>query len=294
MELELTYYDLLEQNGTILLPPGVKAEDVPPPAFIRTPKPQGMTGDEEEAYWTVEMKRWVDGYTTPEGHFLRGFHYFYLTQIIIRTEDGDLIYPVWRDVDELTIEEWYGAMEAQEDFGIYKRRGIGLSVMFAALALWRALTKPGTTSLLTSNNKPKSKRLFNEKVAVAYDKLDPWIRPEHESKQQEGFLLMRTKKSNGTEDGNMSTIMARQTSETREDAAAFESERAIHAFCDEIFLHRFPQEVRRSMQSCLKKGMSKMGPFCFGGSAGIVSEEGMKEAEKIWKNSKSLRIVSSN
>ena len=287
---ELTYYDLLEQNGTILLPPGVSKEDIPEPKFKRVPKPEGMSGDQEEAYWEEEFKYWTEGYTTPDGHYLRGFHYFYLTQIVIKTEDGDFIRPVWRDVDELTIEEWYLALENQEDFAIYKRRGIGLSVMFSALALWRALTKPGSTSLMTSNNKPKSERLFNEKMVVAWNKLDPWIRPEKESKQQTGFLLMKTKGPNGMENGSMSTIMARQTSEKREDAAAFESERAVHAFIDELFLHKYAQEVRRSMQSCLKKGMSKMGPCVFGGSAGAVSEEGIMEAEKIWKDAKALRI----
>lgn len=290
MEAQPTYYDLLAQNGTILLPPGIKQEDVPPPKFIRTPKPEGMSGSMEEAYWKTEFGRWVDGYTTEEGHYLRGFHYFYLTQILIKMEDGPLIYPVWRDVDELVIEEWYLALENQEDLAIYKRRGIGLSVMFAALGIWRTITNPGTTYIMTSNNKPKSQRLFNEKVVISYKQLDAWIKPEIESKRQEGYLVMNTKGFNGMLDGNTSTIMARQTSETREDAAAFESERAIGAFIDELFLHRFAQEVRRSMQSCLKKGMSKMGPCVFGGSAGAVSEEGIKEAESIWKNSKDLRI----
>ncbi len=249
-----------------------------------------MTLDQETEYWKEEMRRWIEGYTTEEGHTLKGFHYFYLTQIKIKTEDGDLIHPVWRDVDEMVINAWYEALEQELDLCIFKRRGIGLSVMFAAMALWRLLTKPGSTYLMTSNNRPKSQRLFNEKVLVSFEHLDPWIKPEHDSKRQDGQLVIRPKDHTGKETGVTSTILARQTSDSRKDAAAFESERAVGGFLDEELLHPYPQEVRRSMQSCLKKGMSKMGPLVMGGSAGIVSEAGIKEAETTWKNADTMRI----
>jgi len=178
-----------------------------------------------------------------------------------------------------------------QDLCIYKRRGIGLSALFGAgVSLWKALTSPGSTSLLTSNNRSKTEKLFNEKVAVAYDKLDEWIRPEKKSQRLTGYMTIDIKDNEGMTTGNNSNILARQTSDSRKDASNFESERAAHAFIDELFLHDFASEVRQSIQSCLMDDFEKIAPVVFGGSAGIVSEEGIKEAELMWKEAESLGV----
>jgi hypothetical protein len=256
-----------------------------PPKFVWEGKPK-MTKAEEAKWWLQEQERWVEGHAG-----LKGLHYFYLTQIKIKQPRGQLINPWWRDVDEWVIDEYYEATRLGQDLCIYKRRGIGLSALFGAgVSLWKALTSPGSTSLLTSNNRSKTEKLFNEKVAVAYDKLDEWIRPEKKSQRLTGYMTIDIKDNEGMTTGNNSNILARQTSDSRKDASNFESERAAHAFIDELFLHDFASEVRQSIQSCLMDDFEKIAPVVFGGSAGIVSEEGIKEAELMWKEAESLGV----
>jgi hypothetical protein len=255
------------------------------PKFVWEGKPK-MTKAEEAKWWLKEQERWVEGYKG-----LKGLHYFYLTQIKIKTPRGQLIHPWWRDVDEWVIDEYYEATRLGQDLCIYKRRGIGLSVLFApGVSIWKAMTEPGSTSLLTSNNKSKTEKLFNEKVAVAYENLDEWIRPEKKSQRLTGYLTVDIKDEKGLPTGNLSNVLARQTSDNRKDAANFESERATHAFIDELFLHDYASEVRQSIQSCLMDDFEKIAPVVFGGSAGIVSESGIKEAEMMWKEAESLNV----
>ena len=123
------------------------------PKFVWEGKPK-MTKAEEAKWWLKEQERWVEGYKG-----LKGLHYFYLTQIKIKTPRGQLIHPWWRDVDEWVIDEYYEATRLGQDLCIYKRRGIGLSVLFApGVSIWKAMTEPGSTSLLTSNNRSYSTR----------------------------------------------------------------------------------------------------------------------------------------
>ena len=143
---------------------------------------------------------------------------------------------------------------------------------------------------MTSNNRSKTEKLFNEKVAVAYENLDEWIRPEKKSQRLTGYMTIDVKDETGMPTGNLSNVLARQTSDSRKDAANFESERAAHAFIDELFLHDYASEVRQSIQACLMDDFEKIAPVVFGGSAGIVSESGIKEAEMMWKEAESLNV----
>ena len=257
-----------------------------PPKFVYEGKPKGMSKAEEAKWWLQEQERWVEGHAG-----LKGLHYFYLTQVKIKQPRGNLILPWWREVDEFVIDEYYEATRLGLDICIYKRRGIGLSALFGAgVPLWKAMTEPGSTSLLTSNNRSKTEKLFNEKLAVAYAGLDEWIRPEKKSQRLTGYMTIDIKDNTGLTSGNNSNILARQTSDSRKDAANFESERANHAFIDELFLHDYASEVRQSIQACLQDDFEKIAPVVFGGSAGIVSDDGIKEAELMWKNASEMNV----
>jgi hypothetical protein len=260
--------------------------------FVWHGKPEDMSVVEEGDWWAQESIYWIEGFTTKEGYHLKGLHYFYLTQVKIKTERGLLIHPWWRDIDEFIIDEWYKCVEEKTDLALYKRRGIGLSALFGAgLPLWRMITSPGSTYLATSNDKPKTERMFNEKFVTAFDALDEWIRPETSTNRQTGHMTAIIKGADGVPTDNKSSIICRQTSDRKKDASAFESERAIGAFIDELFLHDYASEVRQSVQSCLMEGgFVKMAPCVFGGSAGIVSQQGIEEAKKMWDDHESMMI----
>ncbi len=262
-----------------------------PSPFVWEGKPEGMSVMESVTWWEEQHKYWVDGYFTEDGYYLTGLHYFYLTQITIKNQRGARINPWWRDVDEMIILEWYTCKHDLLDLGIFKRRGIGLSVLFGgALPIWQAVTQPGSIYLMTSNDKTKGQRMFAEKTATAYEGLDEWIKGEAVKYVQSGELRVQIRNIDGTSSDDISGVICKQTSDRKSDASAFESERAVGAFVDELFLHPFAHEVRQSIQDCLMEDQLKMGPCVFGGSAGIVSQSGIEEAKKMWDDRENLGI----
>jgi hypothetical protein len=250
-----------------------------------------MTVMEEVQWWETEHRRWKEGLFLENGYFLTGLHYYYLTQVTIKNQRGKKIRPWWRDVDEMIIHEWYRCKHELLDLGIFKRRGIGLSVLFGgAMPSWQSAVYPGSIYLMTSNDKKKGERMFQEKTLPCYDGLDDWIRGEEIKRVQTGELRVQMMKPDGTISDDISGIICKQTSDRKEDASNFESERAIGAFVDELFLHKYASEVRQSIQDCLMEDQLKMGPCVFGGSAGIVSQSGIEEAKKMWDNAEELGI----
>lgn len=252
--------------------------------FVWEGKPEFTSVYEEVEWWQDQYRFWVEGrFLDDTEYYLTGLHYFYLTQMTIKTQRGQSITPWWRDVDEMIIKEWYRCKHSLQDLFLFKRRGIGLSVLFGgALPMWQAVTRPGSMYLMTSNDKTKGQRMFQEKVQPAYAGLDPWIKGEEKRNAQTGELRFKIKGYDGETSEDVSGIICKQTSDTKSDASNFESERAVGAFVDELFLHPFAAEVRQSIQDCLMEDQLKMGPAVFGGSAGIVSQSGIEEAKKIW------------
>ena len=55
-------------------------------------------------------------------------------------------------------------------------------------------------------------------------------------------------------------------------------------------MHDYASEVRQSIQACLQDDFEKIAPVVFGGSAGIVSDDGIKEAELMWKNASEMNV----
>lgn len=258
-------------------------------------KPEHMSIYEESKWWESQFEYWREGYFVPEtNYYLTGLHYFYMTQMVIKNQKGTKITPWWRDVDEMIILEWYRCKIDLQDLFIFKRRGIGLSVLFGgALPMWQAFVQPGSMYLMTSNDKTKGERMFQEKVVPAYEGLDPWLKGEQKKYVQTGELRFEVNNYDGTSSTNISGIICKQTSDRKADASAFESERAPGAFVDELFLHPFAAEVRQSIQDCLMEDQLKMGPAVFGGSAGIVSQSGIAEAKRIWddKDNSDVNVV---
>ncbi len=246
---------------------------------------------EQVDHWEEERRRWREGHVTDDGYYLTGLHYFYLTQITIKNQRGKRIRPWWRDVDEWIIHEWYRCKIDLLDLGIFKRRGIGLSVLFGgAIPIWLSEVEKGSIYLMTSNDKKKGERMFQEKTLTAFDGLDPWIKGEDVKRVQTGELRVQMRDIDGEMSDDISGIICKQTSDRKSDASNFESERAVGAFVDELFLHPFASEVRQSIQDCLMEDQLKMGPCVFGGSAGIVSQSGIEEAKKMWDDKENLGI----
>ena len=232
--------------------------------------------------WRREQRRrWEHGWAG-----LFGIHYFYLTQVKIKDAEGFPIRPVWRNVDELIFAEFLDCLKNQKDLYIFKRREIGLSSVFGGvIPLWISIMFPGSRSLMTSADLRRAEDLLAEKLIFQHAELEDWARSDRKTYDKKKGAILAELNEDGNETGLFADITCRQTSQDVKDTTNLEGARAKYAFLDELFLHPFPQEVRRSVESCLLKGMKRVGIMVAGGSAGSVSRLGMKEAKSIWEAS---------
>ena len=260
-----------------------------PPAFDYNKWAKDMPDNkssqlEIDKFWDREFARWREGYNslTPQ-------HYFYLTQIKIKNAIGLEIRPFWRDVDQLIFEAYRECTKKNKDLLIVKRRGVGLSSIFAGIIpIFTCLVYPGSVNLITSADKDRIKDLFMNKTLIAYDNLDQEIKPERSSTRTDGYLNLSKKASDGTYTGLKSLIVCK---ETVKKPNAFETYRAKSIFLDEFFLHPKANKVRSSAQACVKDDFVKIAPIVLGGSAGIVSKEGAKLGRQLWQDAQNLDIV---
>ncbi len=242
---------------------------------------------EHERFWTKEQQYWRDG---KDG--LVGPHYFYLTTGTLKLQSGQHCSPRWRDFDEFVILEDLDAAKNQQDTEIVKRREFGLSSYFGgSVPIYTGLMYPGSTSLLTSADKPRVESLFEEKSLVTYFGLNKYIRPGRLSQRKGGFLHMGSlDKNTGGAAGVNSKIICRETADSDKNAKSFENYRAMYIFLDELFCHDRASQVLRSSQACLKQGFIKKGHMVLGGSCGNMTEEGAKEGKNLWDDAISLNI----
>ena len=232
----------------------------------------------------LQRKRWVDGFTPKSGIRLTGIHYFYLTQIKIKSADGKMIRPLWRDVDSLIFETYEMCLKKGKDLAIFKRREVGLSSIFGgAIPLWTAIVFQGSVSLMTSADKGRVVDMFDQKFMASYNALEDWIRPKTKKTEgKDGKIAFEVKDDDLMPSKELSMLQCRQTSQDRKDATNLEGARAKYAFIDELFLHPYAEDVRGSIESCLMEGLSRSGICVFGGSAGHISRSGSKQAEQTW------------
>lgn len=243
------------------------------------------TPSEVRYWWEREEEYWNDG-----RFGLTGAHYFALTQGKVKTAEGLRVRPVWRDIDEQIYGSYYEAQRTNHDLFVTKRREIGLSFIFGGvMPVFTSLRYPGSTSLITSADKPRLKELYKDKLRVMFDSIDPTYRPSVVSTRQEGYLhLGKLNKQTGEVTGLDSKIV---TQETVVDPAALEAYRAMFCFIDEALLHPKASSVLKSAQASVKKGFRKMAPIVLGGSASLVSPEGSKLASELWRDSEFLKIL---
>ena len=264
-----------------------------PPRFIfenwlKTVPSAGASQVDIERFWRKEQEYWVTG----RGG-LPGAHYSYLTVGTIKTTKGQSIKPRWRDFDEFIISEDSKAAKLGKNTIIVKRREFGLSSFFGGhMPIHTGLIHPGSTSLLTSADKPRVENLFAEKVMTAYNGLNDYIRPGRISVRSGGYLHMghenkRTKIIEGVD----SKVICRETADTDKNAMAFENYRAMYIFLDELFRHDRASQVLTSSQACLRQGFTTEGHMVLGGSCGNMSAEGAREGENLWNDATNLDMA---
>ena len=257
----------------------ISIQDTRPPKFVYHGKPEFVDTTEENDWWRNENEKWVHGVDTEQG-FIHGVHYWHMTQIRFKDSEGDIIRGRWRDVDDIMAADYEYDKKNFLDMNLMKRREVGGSTFFGiGVPYYETIVrKPGSNFGMTSNVQKKTTRLFKDKFLKSYGFMDERIRPVKLQDQATGLFSFRVKNHKGEELENEGSVLALQTSETREAAAAFESERITGLFVDEMFLHQYAGAVRRSAIACMKKAGIRSGICVSIGSAGNASTEGRSEA----------------
>lgn len=277
---------------------GIPVLELPEPIPVRPPKYVYAQYEEEhrhwikgrrgESNWRLEQKRrWKDGHAG-----LSGIHYFYLTQMKIKDAEGNLIRPMWRDVDEMILDAYLECLKNEKDLYVFKRREVGLSSIFGGLIpLYTVIMNPGSTSIMTSADLGRVTALLSEKFIAQHGSLEEWVQPKRTKYDpREGKVHLAQINEDGKQTGNVARVICRQTSQKLSDVTNLEGDRAMYGFLDELFLHPYPELVRGSVESCLMKGKARVGIMVSGGSAGSVSRLGLKAAKQIWKKAETGAI----
>lgn len=254
---------------------------LPPKAlYDREPTPTSWkTKYDHDKYWDEQQRRWREGYSG-----LTPFHYFYIQEIKQKNIHGGVTFGHWRDVDSIICEADAELDTLKQDLFLVKRKEIGWSTLGMAKAIYTAITKPGSTSVLTSADKDRLKELYAEKFLVAYNGLHPSIRPAIASTRQEGYVLFAEKgDKKGSATGLNSKIVSR---ETVKNPTAVEAYRAMFAMIDEIFLHPKPNQAKASMSGTIIKNMERVGNMWLGGTCGKGMLKGYELGRQMWIDSK--------
>ena len=246
-----------------------------------------IAGNDIRQPWRDEQRRrWEHGHAG-----LLGIHYLYLTQFQIKNALGKFIRPVWRDGDEMVLEDFMWCLKNGKDFYVFKRREFGLSSIFGGLVpFWLILMNPGGVFLMTSADLGRVSDLISEKFMAQHGQMEDWVAPLKKTYDRHKGATLAEVDKDGVETGNVAEIKCRQTSQDKKDATNLEGARAIGGFLDELFLHPFPEEVRGSVKSCLMAGMKRVGILVAGGSANAISRLGLKQAREIWESQKTNAV----
>lgn len=228
------------------------------PIHTFTPVPTFRTNLEKEKYWEGEFKKWIEGC---EG--LPPSLYFMVTQGMLKNRiTGILERPVCRDVDLYLHARLEIAKKAKRSAGILKGRGVGLSTLFGILANHTMVTKPGSNINMTSKDQPTLAKIFSDKLIVCYENLHPDIRPEEKNRnetKQTSYLAVKSEYVNQfgeTKDG-VSTIFARETSDSDKSASSFSGSGAALGLYDELPLHRRKNKLLNSSIECYRNPRTK-------------------------------------
>jgi hypothetical protein len=262
------------------------------PRFVAPPIPTFRTTLEHERWLATEIKRWREGYSG-----LTGAHYAYLTIGSLKTADGDIIRPRWRDGDEMVFLEDEDSQKNSEDLMIIKRREFGLTSIYGGFKpIYNCLLFPGTTNLLTSADSKRVEDLFAEKTMIMYsglplpktqDKKGDWEFKDLPMlrKTQKGSLELGREDKFGNRITKISKVICKQTNKDHSSAKGFEAYRAKSIFLDELFLHSYAEIVHASAQSTIMRDFIKVGHMVFGGSCGLDATATKDDVENLKKGS---------
>lgn len=254
------------------------------------PTPVFRTEYERQKYWSEEKQKWREGHSD-----LTGMHYYYLSQCKIKDADGAPTRPIFRDVDMWVFEAIAKGISIEYDVGVIKRREFGLtSIGAGCLPNYFMRVYPGSTSLMTSCDKPRIFRAFEDKTAFVYDRLHDDIRPKEMNRNQtKESVYLKVQIKEKLEDGD---IDIRESdffcSETTKNPNAFSSSRCKYAFFDEFPLHTNRKAVLTSTRPCFMRGTKKNGFLLWGGTVehGIANET-LSELRSIVADSENSRTL---
>lgn len=268
-----------------------------PPDFHLANKPEV----EIQKYYEKQHQIWAEGYYRNGEKVLSGKHYFYMQECWLKTGRGDFIRPYWKDSDDLvfsTIDDCLKDPNNVEDLFILKRREIGLTSMIAAgLSFWYARMFPGATLNLTSADKKRFVRMYNDKIHVTYSRMSPYIMnctPKNINHSKNDVYLkvsMKKKLPDGTYEDRDTEFNLIETSQTDESVSNFSASRTPFMFVDEIFLHPRAIKLIRAAKATMMDGTDKFGFFIGGGTCEeSVSQEELTEYHKLWVEAKERGI----
>lgn len=257
----------------------------PPPDFHLDKHPDVAV----QRYYEQQQQIWKEGYFRDGEKVLSGKHYFYLQEIKLKTGRGDIIRPFWKDSDDLVFTTIDECIDAFLDLFILKRREIGLSSIIAGLSFWFARIFAGSTINITSADKKRFVRLFEDKIIVAYKNMSPYIMncvPKNINRSKNDvYLKVGMKKK--MDDGEVYEVETEfnliETSQTDESVANFSASRTPLMIVDEIFLHPRINKLLRSAQATMMDGAEKFGFFLGGGTCeDTLSQEELQQFHTLW------------
>ncbi len=267
----------------------------PAPFFTRKPIPTFKTDLERQRYWGKEKEYWINGYNKDIG----GMLYFYATQIKLKDRlSGKIDYPIVRDADMLIFSELENSRKDGESPFVFKGRGVGLSSIGMNLPFYFFRTNPNSTCIATSKDKKTLATLFNQKTIIAYDELDPDIKPDLINKNQtssESFLRLGAKyiDNYGNERYGQNEFICRDTQESDKAATNFSGGGAIFGFADEApLMPRFNMFFDSARDVFMDHSINKMSGLLLSGGtieATIKTQEIQKIAE-VYANCKVLKV----
>lgn len=265
----------------------------PPPEFHLDKHPEVAI----QRYYELQNQIWVEGYFRDGEKVLSGKHYFYLQETKLKTGRGDIIRPFWKDSDDLVFNTIDECIELLLDLIILKRREIGLSSIIAGLCFWFARIFAGSTINITSADKKRFVRLFEDKIIVAFKNMSPYIMncvPKNINRSKNDVYLkvgMKKKNDEGGVDEVETEFNLIETSQTDESVANFSASRTPLMIVDEIFLHPRINKLIRSAQATMMDGAEKFGFFLGGGTCeDTLSQEELQGFHTLWTEAETKGI----
>ena len=259
------------------------------PILSHTPVPTFKKSIERERYWAQEFQRWTEGFNG-----IPPSAYFMATQGMLKNRiTGMLERPTLRDVDLYLHTRLELAKSQKRSAGILKGRGVGLSTLFGIEAVRTMVIKPGSNVNMTSKDQPTLAKIFSDKLIVCLENLHPDIRPEEKNRnetKQTSYLAVRSEYVNefGETKEGVSTIFARETSDSDKSASSFSGSGAALGLYDELPLHRRKNKLLNSSIECYRNPRTKEldGFLIWGGTVeDTLTNEDLMEFKKTVEKS---------